>query len=185
MYEGVAQAGDLRVAGSETLGHGRVLQGHRLRRQVGSLGGSVHAWLRRGSWDRLTPARGLVVLDDTVVNGGGNRLHGTVQGSVTPITGRGGLWLRGEVSEGEKWGACPLCSKCFLGLPAFQMGSERGPLGDLFGQSAAPNAACVGAGVEIAGFLRTSAGGCGTGGSGGSGVGQDAWRRRKDDAIKD
>ena len=182
--EGVAQADDLLVAGSEAVGHGGVLQGRRCRRQVGSLGGAVHVRLRRGSWSRPTPARGLVALDDSVVNGGGNCLHGAVQGSVTLVADRGGLRLRGEVSEGEEWGACPLCSKCFLGLPAFQVGSERGPLGDSIGQSAAPDATRVGAGVEIAGFLRTSAGGCRLGGSGGSGVGQDAWRRRKDDALK-
>ena len=183
--EGVAQADDLLVAGSEAVGHGGVLQGRRCGRQVGSLGEAVHVRLRRGSWRKTTPARGLVALDDPVVNGGGNCLHGAVQGSVTPMTGRGGLWLRGEVGEGEEWGASPLRSKCFLGLPAFQVGSERGPLGDLFGQSAAPNAACVGTGVEIAGFLRTGAGGRETGGCGGFGVGQDALHRRKVDAVKD
>ena len=177
--EGVAQADDLLVAGSEAVGHGGVLQGRRCGRQVGSLGGAVHVRLRRRLWGRASPARGLVALDDPVVNGGGNCLHGAVQGSVTPITGRGGLWLRGEVSEGEEWGACPLRSKFFLGLPAFQVGSGRGPLGDLSGQSAAPDAACVGAGAEIDGFLRTSAGGRGAGRRGGGGVGQDAWRRRK------
>ena len=183
--EGVAQADDLLVAGSEAVGHGGVLQGRRCGLRVGGLGRAVHVRLRHGLWGRASPARGLVALGDPVVNGGSNCLHGAVQGSVTLVTDRGGFRLRGEVREGEEWGACPLRSKCFLGLPAFQVGSERGPLGDLFGQSAAPNAACVGAGVEIAGFLRTSAGGCGTGGRGGGGVGQDAWRRRKDDAIKD
>ena len=101
------------------------------------------------------------------------------------MTGRGGLWLGGEVGEGEEWGASPLRSKCFLGLPAFQVGRERGPLGDLICQSAAPNAARVGAGVEIAGFLRTGAGGRGTGGRDGAGVGQDAPRRRRADAFED
>ena len=182
--EGVAQADDLLVAGSEAVGHGGVLQGRRGGLRVGGLGGAVHVRLRRGSWGRASPARGLVALSNPVVNGGGNCLHGAVQGSITPIKGRGGLRLRGEVSEGEEWGACPLRSKCFLGLPAFQVGSERGPLGDSIGQSAAPDATRVGAGVEVAGFLRTSAGGCRLGRSGGSGVGQDAWRRRKDDALK-
>ena len=123
----------------------------------------MHARLRRGSWVRPTTARGLVALDDSVVNGSGNCLHGAVQGSITPMAGRGGLWLHGEVSEGEEWGACPLRSKFFLSLPAFQVGRGRGPLGDLFSQSAAPDAACVGAGAEIDGFLRASAGGRGAG----------------------
>ena len=182
--EGVAQADDLLFAGSEAVGHGGVLQGRRGGLRVGGLGGAAHVRLRRGSWGRASLARGLVALSDPVVHGGGNGLHGAVQGSITPIKGRGGLRLRGEVSEGEDWGACPLRSKCFLGLPAVQVCGERGPLGDSIGQSAAPDAARVGAGVGIAGFLRTSAGGCGLGRSGGSGVGQNAWRRRKDDALK-
>ena len=182
--EGVAQADDLLVAGSEAVSHGGVLQCSRCGRRVGGLGRAVHVRLRHGLWGRASPARGLVALGDPVVNGGCNCLHGAVQGSVTLVTDRGGLRLRGEVGEGEEWGACPLRSKGFLGLPAFQVGSERGPLGDSISQSAAPDATRVGAGVEVAGFLRTSAGGCRLGRSGGSGVGQDAWRRRKDDALK-
>ena len=145
----------------------------------------MHARPRRGSWDRLTPARGLVVLDDPVVNGGGNCLHGAVQGSVPPEAGRDGLRLHVEVSEGEEWGACPLRWKFFLSLPTFQVGRGRGPLGDLFSQSAAPDATCVGGGVEADGFLRTSTGSRGADGRGGGRVGQDAWRRRKVEVLKD
>ena len=125
------------------------------------------------------------MLDDTVVNSGGNCLHGAVQGSIPPKAGRDGLWLHVEVREGEEWGACPLRSKFCLSLPTFQVGRGRCPLGDLFSQSAAPDATCVGGGVEADGFLRTSTGSRGADGRGGGRVGQDAWRRGQVEAIKD
>ena len=182
MDEGVAQAGDLRVAELEAVDHGGVLQGRLSWQRAKGLGGAVHARLRRGTWGRQTPARGLVALGESVANGGGKCLHGAVQGLITPIAGRGGLWFHGEVSKGE-WSACSLRSKFFLGSPALQVGSGRGTPGDMFGLSAAPDAAREGAGVEFGSVFRTGAGDREVSGCGRGRVGQDALSRGKVEAL--